>query len=195
MAKGVLLTTDGNELDGRLKNRKKAGYPRLFLLRKSLCPLTSFFYYVIIKNMETVIKTFEELTVNELYEILKLRSAVFVVEQNCVYQDVDDVDQEAYHVYLKDEGKIVAYLRVVDKGKRLDEVSLGRVISLRRRCGLGTALMRAGIEVAKEKFGAKRIKIGAQAYAKPFYEGCGFQQISGEYLEDGIPHIYMLYQE
>lgn len=144
--------------------------------------------------METVVKTFEELTVNELYEILKLRSEVFVVEQNCVYQDLDDVDQEAYHVYLKDEGKIVAYLRVVDKGKRLDEVSLGRVISLRRRRGLGTALMRAGIEVAKEKFGVKTIKIGAQAYAKPFYEGCGFQQISGEYLEDGIPHIYMLYR-
>ena len=90
---------------------------------------------------------------------------------------------------------MVAYLRVIDKGKRLDEVSIGRVISLKRRQGLGTKLMHEGIQVAKEKFGAKRIKIGAQRYAKPFYEGCGFRQISGEYLEDGIPHIYMLYEE
>ena len=114
--------------------------------------------------METVIKKFNELSLDELYEILKLRAEVFIVEQNCAYQDVDDVDKEAYHVYLKDEGKIVGYLRVIDKGNRLDEVSLGRVISLKRRQGIGTALMRTGIEVAKEKFGAKIIKIGAQAY-------------------------------
>ena len=145
--------------------------------------------------MEIVVKKFNELLLEELYELLRLRAEVFVVEQNCVYQDLDNVDQEAYHVYLQDEGKIVAYLRVVDKGKRLDEVSLGRVISLKRRCGLGSILMRVGIEVAKEKFGAKKIKIGAQAYAKPFYEQVGFQQISGEYDEDGIPHIYMIYEE
>ena len=162
---------------------------------QQISPLTKVFYYAIIKKMETVIKKFNELSLDELYEILKLRAKVFIVEQNCAYQDVDDVDKEAYHVYLKDEGKIVGYLRVIDKGNRLDEVSLGRVISLKRRQGIGTALMRTGIEVAKEKFGAKIIKIGAQAYAKPFYEGCGFKQISGEYLEDGIPHIYMLYGE
>ena len=162
---------------------------------QQISPLTKVFYYAIIKKMETVIKKFNELSLDELYEILKLRAEVFIVEQNCAYQDVDDVDKEAYHVYLKDEGKIVGYLRVIDKGNRLDEVSLGRVISLKRRQGIGTALMRTGIEVAKEKFGAKIIKIGAQAYAKPFYEGCGFKQISGEYLEDGIPHIYMLYGE
>ena len=147
------------------------------------------------KSMETVIKKFNQLTVEELYEILKLRAEVFVVEQNCAYQDLDDVDKDAYHVYLKEEGKILAYLRVIDKGKRLDEVSIGRVISLKRRCGLGTKLMAEGVKVAKEKYGAKRIKIGAQCYAKPFYEGCGFRQISGEYLEDGIPHIYMIYEE
>ena len=145
--------------------------------------------------METVVKKFNQLTVEELYEIIKLRVEVFVVEQNCIYQDLDDIDQEAYHVYIREEGKMVAYLRVIDKGKRLDEVSIGRVISLKRRQGLGTKLMHEGIQVAKEKFGAKRIKIGAQRYAKPFYEGCGFRQISGEYLEDGIPHIYMLYEE
>lgn len=147
------------------------------------------------KSMETVVKQFNQLTVEELYEILRLRAEVFVVEQNCAYQDLDDIDKEAYHVYLKEEGKILAYLRVIDKEKRLDEVSIGRVISLKRRCGLGTKLMAEGVKVAKEKYGAKRIKIGAQCYAQPFYEGCGFRQVSGEYLEDGIPHIYMMYEE
>ena len=142
--------------------------------------------------MQLLIKHFNELTADELYEILAARAEVFVVEQNCAYQDLDGIDKNAYHVYYKEDGKIVAYLRVIDKGERLDEVSIGRVISLKRRCGLGSALMREGLRVAKEKFGATKVKIGAQLYAKPFYESVGFQQISGEYLEDGIPHIYML---
>ena len=142
--------------------------------------------------MQLVIKHFNELTADELYEILAARAEVFVVEQNCAYQDLDGIDKNAYHVYYKEDGKIVAYLRVIDKGERLDEVSIGRVISLKRRCGLGSALMREGLQVAKEKFGATKVKIGAQLYAKPFYESVGFKQISGEYLEDGIPHIYML---
>lgn len=145
--------------------------------------------------METVVKKFNELTLDELYEILRIRAEVFVVEQNCAYQDLDDIDQEAYHVYLKENGKMVAYLRVIDKNKRLDEVSIGRVISLKRRSGVGSAIMRVGILVAQEKFQAKKIKIGAQLYAKPFYEQVGFKQISGEYLEDGIPHIYMIYEK
>ena len=145
--------------------------------------------------METVIKSFNDLSLDELYEILRARAEVFVVEQNCAYQDLDEVDKEAYHVYLRENGKIVAYLRVIDKGKRLDEVSLGRVITLKRRCGYGTKVMKIGIDVAKEKFGAKKIKIGAQAWAKPFYEQVGFRQISGEYMEDGIPHIYMILDE
>lgn len=142
--------------------------------------------------MQLLIKHFNELTADELYEILAARAEVFVVEQNCAYQDLDGIDKNAYHVYYKEDGKIVAYLRVIDKGERLDEVSIGRVISLKRRCGLGSALMREGLRVAKEKFGATKVKIGAQLYAKPFYESVGFKQISGEYLEDGIPHIYML---
>ena len=98
--------------------------------------------------METVIKTFQELTVDELYEILKARAEIFIVEQNCVYQDLDDVDKDAYHVYLREDGKILAYLRVIDKGKRLDEVSLGRVISLKRRCGIGSKIMKIGIAIS-----------------------------------------------
>ena len=145
--------------------------------------------------MEIIVKKFEELTLNELYEILRVRSDVFVVEQNCVYQDVDNVDQDSYHVYMKENGKIVAYLRVVDKDKRLDEVSLGRVIARYRRRGLGSAIMKTGIAVAKEKFHAKRLQIGAQAWAQPFYESVGFRRISDEYMEDGIPHVYMTYEE
>ena len=145
--------------------------------------------------MEIVVKKFSELTLGELYEILKIRAEVFVVEQNCPYQDLDEIDKKAYHVYMQENGKMVAYLRVIDKGERLDEVSVGRVISLKRRCGLGSALMQEGIRVAKEKFGAKKIKVGAQVYAKPFYEQAGFRQISEEYLEDGIPHIYMIYED
>ena len=142
--------------------------------------------------MQLFVKHFQELSADELYDILSARAEVFVVEQNCAYQDLDGVDKDAYHVFYKENGKILAYLRVIDKGKRLDEVSIGRVISLKRRCGLGSALLKEGLRVAKEKFGADKVKIGAQLYAKPFYEGVGFKQISGEYLEDGIPHIYML---
>ena len=145
--------------------------------------------------MQSVVKKFQDLTVDELYAILRLRSAVFVVEQNCVYQDLDDIDQEAWHVYLKDGDEIVGYLRVIEKGKRLDEVSIGRVISLYRRKGIGNKLMEIGKAVAKEKYGATKIKIGAQVQAQPFYEQAGFVPVSKHYLEDGIPHIYMIYEE
>lgn len=146
------------------------------------------------KGMEIVVKKFEELSCDELYAILALRAQVFVVEQNCPYQDLDGIDQEAYHVYAKGNGQIVAYLRVIEKGKRLDEVSIGRVISIVRRQGVGSMLLQEGLKVAKEKLGAKVVKIGAQTYAKPFYERSGFKQISDEYDEDGIPHIYMIYE-
>lgn len=142
--------------------------------------------------MQTIVKKFQDLSLRELYEILRIRVGVFVVEQNCPYQDIDGLDEKAYHVFLKEEDKIVAYLRVLDKGDKFDEVSVGRVISLKRRSGVGTLLMQEGLKVAKEKFGAKAVKVGAQVYAKPFYESVGFKQISDEYDEDGIPHIYML---
>lgn len=142
--------------------------------------------------MEISVKAFAELSVTELYEILQLRAAVFVVEQACAYQDLDDTDKDAYHVCLRESGVLVGYLRVLDKGKRLDEVSIGRVISVKRRLGIGKRLMQEGLRVAKEKFGALVVKVGAQVQAKNFYESCGFKQVSGVYDEDGIPHIYML---
>jgi ElaA protein len=109
------------------------------------------------QKMQVVVKRFDELTNRELYEILRLRAAVFIVEQNCVYQDLDNIDQDAWHVYIEENGEILGYLRVIDKGNRLDEVSIGRVISLKRRKGIGTKLMEAGKRVAKEKYGAKKI--------------------------------------
>ena len=141
--------------------------------------------------MELIVKHFDELTAHELYEILHIRSAVFVVEQECIYQDIDGKDIGAYHVYLRDEEGIKAYLRVMDRGVSFEDVSIGRVISLRRREGLGSELLRAGIEAAKEKFGAERITLEAQTYAREFYEKQGFVQVSEEFLEDGIPHIRM----
>lgn len=142
--------------------------------------------------MELIVKRFNELGAEELYEILKLRAAVFVVEQECAYQDVDDKDKYAYHVYLKDESGIQAYLRVLDAGVSFEEVSIGRVISMKRRGGLGSRLMEAGITVAREKLNASAIRIEAQTYAKSFYEAQGFKQVSEEFLEDGIPHIEMI---
>ena len=141
--------------------------------------------------MELVIKHYSELTVPELHDILQLRSAIFVVEQNCVYQDIDGTDPHAYHLYLRDEDAIVAYLRVLPAGVRYDDVSLGRVVSAKRRCGYATRLLCEGIRVAREKFGAKRIVIGAQKYARKLYEGVGFVQFGEDYLEDGIVHIHM----
>ena len=141
--------------------------------------------------MELIVKHFDELTTYELYEIMRIRESVFVVEQECIYQDIDGKDLEAYHVFMQDEEGIWAYLRVMDRGVSFDEVSIGRVISLRRREGLGSELLRAGIEVAKEKFCAERITLEAQTYAREFYEKQGFVQTSEEFLEDGIPHIRM----
>ena len=142
--------------------------------------------------MEIIVKAFQELSVDELYEMLQIRAAVFVVEQNCPYQDLDYVDKQAYHVFLRENGETLGYLRVIGKGDRLQEASVGRVISLKRRQGIGGALMRAGLAVAKEKFGADKVMVGAQKYAIPFYESVGFRVISDEYLEDGIPHVYMI---
>ncbi len=141
--------------------------------------------------MELIIKKFQELTPYELYEILKLRVDVFVVEQNCPYPEIDGKDQNAYHVWLQDENGIAAYLRVLDKGVSFSDAAVGRVISARRRQGLGTKVVKAGIEVAKEKFGADKITIEAQVYAKEFYGKIGFEQVSEPFLEDGIPHIIM----
>lgn len=145
--------------------------------------------------MEVSIKHFSELSRDELFDIYKLRVSVFVVEQQCPYQEVDDGDRSAYHVFMKDEEGIQAYLRILPAGVSFDQVSLGRVIAVKRRRGLGTRIVLEGIKAARELLDAREIKIEAQVYAKELYEKIGFVQTSEEFLEDGIPHVEMVWRE
>ena len=141
--------------------------------------------------MQFFAKHFSELTTRELFEIYKLRVAVFVVEQKCAYQEVDDIDSQAYHLWFEDDEGIQAYLRLIPAGVARQEVSLGRVIAVKRRCGLGTKIVAQGIRTAQEKLQAKEIVIEAQTYVRKMYESLGFVAESEEFLEDGIPHIRM----
>ena len=136
-------------------------------------------------------KTFQELTTNELYELLRVRSEVFVVEQNCVYQDMDGDDQASIHLWLTEADKVVALARVCPAGTHMQEVSIGRVITTERGKGYGKQIMLFAIEAAKEHFNATLIAIEAQEYAKGFYESVGFRQSSESFMLDGIPHIKM----
>jgi ElaA protein len=136
-------------------------------------------------------KTFSELTTAELYELLRIRSDVFVVEQDCVYQDMDYDDQPAIHLWLTEDERTVALCRVCPAGTHMDEVSIGRVITTVRGKGYGKQIMLAAIEAAGEHFGATRIDLEAQEYAKGFYEKAGFRQSSDPFILDGIPHIRM----
>ena len=138
------------------------------------------------------VKRFRELTVDELYEILRLRVSVFVVEQQCPYPELDGLDKTALHVWLRDESGIQAYLRVMDKSETREYVSIGRVLSVRRREGLATRLLQEAVRLARTELHAENIYLEAQVYAKSLYEKQGFRQISDAFLEDGIPHVKML---
>ncbi len=141
--------------------------------------------------MDLIVKHFSELSTEELFEIYKLRVSVFVVEQECPYQEVDDADCIAYHLWLKDEDGMEAYARVLPKGTTFSTAAIGRVIAIKRRCGLGSKIVEAAINTAKTKLYADQITIEAQVYARSLYEKYGFRQTSEEFLEDGIPHIQM----
>ncbi|HWJ30043.1 MAG TPA: GNAT family N-acetyltransferase [Flavisolibacter sp.] len=140
------------------------------------------------------LKKFEELTPFELYAIMQLRIEVFIIEQNCVFQDADDKDQGAWHLMGLQNHKLVAYTRLLPQGAAYEQASIGRVVTSPsvRREGAGRLLMRESIKQVYGLFGVGSIKIGAQLYLKKFYESLGFQQISDIYLEDGIEHIYMI---
>jgi ElaA protein len=145
-------------------------------------------------NITWSCKPFASLSPNELYSILQLRNEVFVVEQNCVYQDCDDKDRHAHHFMGWKENKLVAYTRLLPSGVAYEEISIGRVVTSPsvRGSKTGKELMRKSIEKIHELFGRSPIKIGAQLYLKRFYESFGFIQNSDVYLEDGIDHIKML---
>ncbi len=147
--------------------------------------------------LNITIKKFDELTLHELYEILQLRSEVFVVEQDCVYQDVDGKDAKALHIIGKKERKIIAYTRLFNTGDYFNKASLGRVVvkQTERKFGYGHDMMRAAIKAIKDYYNQTTIKISAQKYLKKFYEAHAFVQQGTEYLEDGLPHIAMVYNK
>ena len=139
--------------------------------------------------MTVIAKSFSELTTKELYEILKARAEIFVVEQNCVYQDLDDKDYESLHVFYEEDGKVIAYLRAFYKDD--NTVQIGRVLTVQHGTGLGGKLLKEGIAQVKEKMNPAHLYIEAQCYATGYYEREGFRICSDEFLEDGIPHVQM----
>ncbi|RXT15382.1 GNAT family N-acetyltransferase [Ammoniphilus sp. CFH 90114] len=143
--------------------------------------------------MEWHFKTFNELTTQELYNILKERVAVFVVEQECPYPEVDGHDVAAHHLYLEQDGKIAAYLRVLPQNTIYPEVSLGRVLVAKdfRGQGLAKELIDRALRFVDEEWQVSTVKIQAQDYLRQFYGAFGFEPISEVYLEDNIPHVDM----
>ncbi len=146
------------------------------------------------RDIHFKVKKFEELSTLELYKILRLRAEVFVVEQDCVYQDIDNKDQKALHVIGYNNDEIVAYTRIFDAGDYFEKASIGRVVvsEKARKYGYGHDLIKKSIEGIQENFYTNQIKISAQCYLNKFYEKHEFKQIGEEYLEDGIPHIAMI---
>jgi len=145
--------------------------------------------------MEWKIKKFDELSNRELYDIIQQRVDVFVVEQNCPYAEIDGKDIDAYHLFATEDGKIAAYTRILHPGVSFDEVSIGRVLVNMgyRGEGLGQELMKKTMEFVTKDLKEKSIRISAQEYLLEFYLSLGFEEASDVYLEDGIPHIDMLF--
>ncbi len=142
-------------------------------------------------------KSFNELSNEEIYELFKIRSEVFVVEQNCIYNDFDNKDLEAIHLLVKEDKKIIAYLRILKKDVSFPDPSIGRVLVIKEKRGNGIArlILNKGIEFVFSQFSENAITISAQKYLKNFYCSLGFVPISGVYLEDGIPHLDMSLKE
>ncbi len=147
-----------------------------------------------LRIMEIIVKSFNELSTLELYQVLALRSEVFVVEQDCAYQDVDGRDQEALHLLGYDENKLVAYARIFPPGSYMDKPCVGRVVvkDTHRGRALGIQLMKVAIETVDHKYKMTEIALSAQTYLTKFYTDLGFHPEGEEYLEDGIPHILMV---
>ena len=143
--------------------------------------------------MDIIIKKFDELSLNELYKIMQLRSQVFVVEQNCIYQDLDDIDKISYHLFIKGNNDMIkAYLRIFEKDK--DIAQIGRVVTdeKERKKGYATKLMEKGIQLIKNEMKKNKVYLEGQVYCKDLYLKLGFEIISDEFLEDGIPHYKMI---
>ena len=146
--------------------------------------------------MKFEFKPFDALTLNELYNILQLRAEIFVVEQDCIYNDLDGLDRVAIHQFLKKEGEIIAYSRLLKPGTRFSEYSIGRVVVKQSARGnrLGIEMMNEAKNFIINEWKATKIKVSAQKYLRKFYEDLGFEIVTEEYLEDGIPHFGMVFQ-
>ncbi|BDD09024.1 GNAT family acetyltransferase [Fulvitalea axinellae] len=144
--------------------------------------------------MEIEIKSFRELSLDELYAIIKLRVDVFVVEQECPYPELDDKDQKSLHVLCWKKGELVAYARLLPENISYPEASIGRFVVRQdqRKHGYGKVLMSGCLDFIINRWGCDSIKIQAQNYLKDFYKSFGFKAITSPYLEDGIPHIDMI---
>lgn len=140
------------------------------------------------------VKEFQQLALDELYDLLQLRSEVFVVEQDCVYQDIDGKDRQAIHVIGYKNDKIVAYTRCFEPGYYFPEAAIGRVVvkDSQRKYGYGHQIMEASHEAINRYFNTSEIRLSAQQYLIKFYESHGYGTSGEGYLEDGIPHINML---
>ncbi|WP_294230165.1 MULTISPECIES: GNAT family N-acetyltransferase [Chryseobacterium] len=145
-------------------------------------------------NIVWKIKTFDELTVTELYAVIKARIDVFVVEQNCPYPDLDGYDQKAVHLWAEEDGEVLANCRIFDKGIKYNEASIGRVLTTEKARGknLGRQLIAYAVQTIENRFRTFEIRISAQDYLLRFYGDFGFEDTGKKYLEDDIPHTEML---
>lgn len=148
-------------------------------------------------NIVWKIKTFEEFTVPELYNVIKARIDVFVVEQNCPYPDLDNYDQKAVHIWAEENGDVLANCRIFDKGIKYSEASIGRVLTTEKARGkkLGKQLIQYALDTIEARFHTSEVRISAQDYLLKFYGEFGFEDTGKKYLEDDIPHTEMFYQK
>lgn len=146
--------------------------------------------------MEYVLKEFNGLSLDELYQIIQLRLEIFVVEQDCVYQDLDSKDKVAYHLFVKDDDEIVAVLRILPENVSYDEMAIGRIVVKKSHRGQGIArtMMKMAMDFIVKDLGKNKIRLSGQAYLVDFYTNLGFKRVSDEYLEDGIPHFEFLFE-
>ena len=147
--------------------------------------------------MKYEIKEFNNLNIEELYQILKVRCEVFIVEQECPYQDIDEKDKKSYHLMVKNNNEIIGYLRIIEKNVSYDEISIGRVLVKKeyRKNKVAQNMMKEAILFIEKELGEETIRISAQKYLINFYKNLGFKETSEEYLEDDIPHIEMMYSK
>ncbi len=142
--------------------------------------------------MKVIIKKFDELTAAELHKIYKTRVSIFVVEQECPYQEVDDTDRDSLHIWIEENDEIKSYLRLFPKADAENTAHIGRVLATERRKGYASQILKVGIETAKDVMKADGIYLEAQTYALPLYTKLGFAPCGEEFLEDGIPHTPMM---